>query len=121
MIPARAGPRPIFNSQRKFWRMEKQPDRNQRKALGKGLSALLPSRASTAQAPVVEQPVAPPALLNGKLPEQFEEFHNVPLDHIQPGEQQPRESFDGEKLEQLAQSIRTNGLIQPITVHKTGP
>ena len=102
--------------------MEKQPDRNQRKALGKGLSALLPSRASMAPATVVEQPVAPPAaLLNGKLPEQFEEFHNVPLDHIHPGEQQPRESFDGEKLEQLAQSIRANGLIQPITVHKTGP
>jgi ParB family chromosome partitioning protein len=55
------------------------------------------------------------------LPEEFEEFHNIPLDQIQPGEQQPRESFDGEKLEQLAQSIRVNGLIQPITVQKIAP
>jgi len=55
------------------------------------------------------------------LPERFDDFQSIPLEHIQPGEQQPRESFDGEKLEQLAQSIRVNGLIQPITVHKIGP
>ncbi|MBV8553850.1 MAG: ParB/RepB/Spo0J family partition protein [Acidobacteriaceae bacterium] len=102
--------------------MEKQPDRSQRKALGKGLSALLPGRAGAASV-VIAQLEKPPAeaTLNGKLPEQFEEFHNIPLDHIQPGTEQPREAFDGEKLEQLAQSIRANGLIQPITVQKIAP
>jgi ParB family transcriptional regulator, chromosome partitioning protein len=107
--------------------MDKQPDRNQRKALGKGLSALLPNR--QAHAPVAAANLYPvrreergewkaPAR---ELPAEYEEFHNIPLDRIQPSEQQPRESFDGEKLDQLAQSIRANGLIQPIAVHKIAP
>ena len=41
--PRSAAPKLIFNLQRKFWRMSKEPDRNPRKALGKGLSALLPA------------------------------------------------------------------------------
>ncbi|HEY7303379.1 MAG TPA: ParB/RepB/Spo0J family partition protein [Bryobacteraceae bacterium] len=76
-------------------------ERNPRKALGKGLSALLPTR------PSVSAPEPAPA---------HEEFQNIPLDRIEPGEQQPRDSFDEEKLMELAQSIRANGLIQPITV-----
>jgi ParB family chromosome partitioning protein len=52
------------------------------------------------------------------LPEQFEEFQNIPLDRIQPNEEQPREAFDDGSLEELSQSIRANGLIQPITVYK---
>ena len=103
--------------------MENQQDRNPRKALGKGLSALLPSRSSTASNPVPRPQPAQisPAQVATSLPERFDDFQSIPLEHIQPGEQQPRESFDGEKLEQLAQSIRVNGLIQPITVHKIGP
>lgn len=104
--------------------MDRQPDRNQRKALGKGLSALLPNRQGPApSAPAVlhrvprEEHREPPAHAH-EFPAQFEEFHNVLVEQIQPSEQQPRESFDGEKLEQLAQSIRVNGLIQPITVQK---
>jgi ParB family chromosome partitioning protein len=76
-------------------------ERNPRKALGKGLSALLPSRPSVA-------PAEPPPA--------HEEFQNIPLDRIEPGEEQPRDSFDEAKLMELAQSIRANGLIQPITV-----
>lgn len=105
--------------------MDKQSDRSQRKALGKGLSALLPSRSGTtpahAQTTHANFAEAEGVILALDLPADFEEFHNVPLDEIQPGEQQPRESFDGEKLEQLAQSIRANGLIQPITVQKIAP
>jgi ParB family transcriptional regulator, chromosome partitioning protein len=77
------------------------PERNPRKALGKGLSALLPSRPSI--------PEPDPA-------SRREELQNIPLDHIEPGEEQPRDSFDDQKLAELAQSIRANGLIQPITV-----
>ncbi len=83
--------------------MSTEPDRNQRKALGKGLSALLPQK-QTATATAVEA----------------EEFQNIPLEHIRPSEQQPRTSFDGQGLEELAQSIREHGLIQPITVSKLG-
>jgi ParB family chromosome partitioning protein len=99
--------------------MSKEPDRNPRKALGKGLSALLPSRSSAA---AELAPAAAPKTSSIKsLPEHFDEFQSIPLDKISANEQQPRESFDGDKLQELSQSIQANGLIQPITVYKSGP
>ena len=89
-----------------------QPDRNQRKVLGKGLSALLPNRGATATA------VAVPPPPEASLPENFEEFQSLPLDQIQPGEEQPRDVFDFEKMQELAQSIQANGILQPIVVYR---
>ena len=99
--------------------MTKEPDRSQRKALGKGLSALLPTRNSAAEP--APSPAAPAETAASALPDEFEEFQNVSLDQIQPGEQQPRHNFEDEKLNELADSIRVHGVIQPITVRKTGP
>lgn len=107
--------------------MNRELDRNPRKALGKGLSALLPPRTQPpVPAPEIHQAqtaAAPaPALApKPRLPENFEEFQSIPLDHIEPGGEQPRESFDNDKLHELSQSIQANGLIQPITVLKTEP
>ena len=42
----------------------------------------------------------------------------IPVDYIEPNPFQPRQSFDQEALEELAESIRTLGLIQPVTVRK---
>lgn len=42
----------------------------------------------------------------------------IDLDLIEPSNFQPRTSFDEERLEQLAQSIRENGIIQPLLVRK---
>lgn len=98
------------------------PDRNQRKALGKGLSALLPSRtpptpvAAAATTETSPQPIAP----KPPLPEEFENFQSLPLDQILPGNEQPRRKFDEQSLRELADSIRANGLIQPITVYREG-
>jgi ParB family transcriptional regulator, chromosome partitioning protein len=76
---------------------------NQRKALGRGLSSLLPTR--------------PPALpVNG----QAEEPQSVPVDAVDPNPLQPRRVFHSERLEELAQSIRANGIIQPLVVRKAG-
>jgi len=96
--------------------MTKEAEQSQRRALGKGLSALLPSRA-----PVRDDSESAHATIStkAKLPQQFEDFQNIRLDLIQPNSEQPRESFDAGKLEELAQSIRANGLIQPITVYRT--
>src|SRR5262245_65475541 len=69
-----------------------------RPALGKGLSALIP-----------ETPEVP---RNGLL--------QVDIDLLAPNEQQPRLQVDDARLEELAQSIRTNGVIQPILVRRTG-
>jgi ParB family transcriptional regulator, chromosome partitioning protein len=75
----------------------------QRKALGKGLSSLLPTR-EPAAAP------SAPAVKPGTLP----------LDLIQPNPMQPRTVFDAQGLEELATSIRANGIIQPLIVRKSG-
>jgi len=91
--------------------MNKEPDRNPRKALGKGLSALLPNRGATTAAVAASAPEA-------ALPANFEEFQSIPLDQIQPGEEQPRDVFDYEKMQELSQSIRANGILQPIVVYR---
>ena len=81
----------------------------QRRVLGKGLSALLPQRprevalpiASTAAAPALSKPPGPATL---------------PIDAIHPNPLQPRAVFQAERLEELAASIRANGIIQPLIV-----
>ncbi len=47
-----------------------------------------------------------------------EQFENIAVDRIEASKDQPRGLFDDSKLEELAQSIRTHGVIQPITVRK---
>jgi ParB family chromosome partitioning protein len=83
-----------------------KPD-NPRRALGKGLGALLPTR--TPQLQTVEPPSAPPPDLSS---------NTVPIDSIDPNPTQPRRVFQGERLSELAQSIRANGIIQPLVVRK---
>src|SRR5436190_517558 len=69
---------------------------DKRPALGKGLSALIPD------AP--EPPKSAPT--------------EIDVDLISPNEYQPRHRPDDVRLDELAQSIRANGVIQPIVVHK---
>ena len=71
--------------------MEKRP------ALGKGLSALIPDAPEPRHAPV-----------------------EADIDRLTPNDFQPRGSLDEARLQELAQSIRANGLIQPIVVRKAG-
>jgi len=49
-----------------------------------------------------------------------DEIREIEIDLIQPGQQQPRTFFDEAKLEGLAQSIRTTGIIQPLLVRPKG-
>lgn len=49
-----------------------------------------------------------------------EEVRQLPVDLIQPNRFQPRSVFDDERIEELSQTIRTHGLIQPIVVRKNG-
>jgi ParB family chromosome partitioning protein len=44
----------------------------------------------------------------------------LPIEFLQPGQYQPRQQFDGEKLQELADSIATQGLMQPIVVRPLG-
>ena len=45
---------------------------------------------------------------------------NLPLEDIRPGRYQPRSVFDEEKLAELADSIRAQGVVQPVVVRPTG-
>ena len=49
-----------------------------------------------------------------------DELHHLPLDVIQPGRYQPRSVFDEEKLAELADSIRAQGVVQPVVVRPVG-
>ncbi|MGB8957139.1 MAG: nucleoid occlusion protein [Tumebacillaceae bacterium] len=49
-----------------------------------------------------------------------EEVRQIPIDLIVSSPYQPRTIFDDERIEELAQTIRTHGMIQPIVVRMTG-
>jgi len=49
-----------------------------------------------------------------------EEIISIPLDRIEPNPYQPRKKFEPEKMEELAQSIKTYGLLQPVVLRKEG-
>jgi ParB family chromosome partitioning protein len=71
---------------------------DKRPALGRGLSALIPD------APASPQPSARPL--------------EVDVDLLQPNRFQPRTAMDDDRIEELARSIRSNGIIQPIVVRR---
>jgi ParB family chromosome partitioning protein len=84
-----------------------KPDR--RPALGRGLSALIP-----------EKPAAPPTP-PAQVPEDNRHTQReVDLDLIDPNPLQPRTRFDETRLQELAESINTSGLVQPIVVRRKG-
>jgi len=74
-----------------------------RPALGRGLSALIPEAASVRPA-FVDREADRPTLID--------------LDLLAPNPQQPRAHIDESRLEELAQSIRANGVIQPLVVRR---
>ncbi len=76
--------------------------------LGKGLSAIIGHR-STAVAPA-EPSVGPQQRL----------LH-IPLAEIRPNPRQPRVQFDDDSIRALADSIRANGILQPVLVRPAGP
>ena len=45
---------------------------------------------------------------------------SLPIAQVEPGLKQPRKRFDPETLADLAESIRTHGIIQPLTVRRLG-
>lgn len=50
---------------------------------------------------------------------QMEKFQSIPISHISVNPYQPRETFDENKLTELAQSIKQHGVIQPIIVRQS--
>jgi ParB family transcriptional regulator, chromosome partitioning protein len=86
-----------------------------RKALGRGLAALLPGAAPPAPAP--DRPVPPP-VPGGRGPGGGggDGLRTVAIEDIHPSRDQPRKTFDDARLAELADSIRAQGVIQPLVV-----
>ena len=80
-----------------------------RNALGRGLGALLNDADTVAEKQVV--PPTPPAPAAARINE-------IPLDAIEVNPFQPRSHFDQEALKELSESIKIQGIIQPITVRQ---
>lgn len=70
----------------------------QKKALGRGLQTLIPVGNAAGR----------------------DEIEDVPLSLVSPNPFQPRRAFDGAELEELANSVKTKGVLQPILVRKLG-
>ena len=92
----------------------------QQRGLGKGLSALLGTDADISS---IRKPVdyVNKEVVSEDKPKTASaaDILRIPADLIEPNPFQPRMTFGQEALEELADSIRTLGLIQPITVRKT--
>lgn len=83
-----------------------------KKALGRGLDALL----SATQVAPVETELARSSSADSRSGSATDGLMTLPLDLIQPGQYQPRRDIQQAALEELAESIRTQGLMQPIVV-----
>jgi ParB family chromosome partitioning protein len=77
-----------------------------KRGLGRGLEALLGPQAA-AQAPALEA-------VEGDV------LKHLPVDALAPGKYQPRKFWDQDKLAELAESIKAQGVIQPIVVRDIG-
>jgi len=69
---------------------------NKKFGLGKGLGALIPEEDNSEE----------------------KNINLIPINLIKPNEKQPRKNFDIEKIEQLAESIKEHGVVQPIVLKK---
>ena len=113
---------------------------NKKKGLGRGLGSLLGGPANSAP-PNVSGPQAPAGAVAKPLPsvatttsvatpaaaspasatpvDPESKIWKVAIDKLSQGEFQPRRHFDKEALQELAQSIRENGILQPIVARRT--
>ncbi|AGA78645.1 ParB/RepB/Spo0J family partition protein [Echinicola vietnamensis] len=85
----------------------KKTTTNKKKALGRGLGALLQDSPNKEPKDEVQEQARPEAGI-----------YEIPLDEIQVNPYQPRTHFDKDALQELADSITVQGIIQPITVRK---
>ncbi|MEQ1587234.1 MAG: ParB/RepB/Spo0J family partition protein, partial [Cyclobacteriaceae bacterium] len=85
---------------------------SKKKALGRGLSALLSDTPDTEKLDVdVSSPI-------GSHKTSGDSINEISLSQIETNPFQPRQHFDKEALNELAESIKVHGIIQPITVRK---
>lgn len=87
------------------------------RGLGRGLGVLLGEQDTNSQQPT-RKPIGyvNKEIVGSKVPQDTSDILRIPIGLIEPNPFQPRVTFSEEALAELAESIRTFGLIQPITV-----
>ncbi|MBA3234217.1 MAG: ParB/RepB/Spo0J family partition protein [Propionibacteriales bacterium] len=88
-----------------------------RRGLGRGLGSLIPTTPAREHAAVVD---APPADASAALAVTGAYFGELPIGQIVANPKQPRTDFDEAELDELADSLREVGLLQPIVVRPAG-
>ncbi|MEO7034625.1 MAG: ParB/RepB/Spo0J family partition protein [Polyangiaceae bacterium] len=84
-----------------------EPPKKPFRGLGRGLDALMPARVPVTP----ERTEAAASKYEGNV-------FSCPLDKIVPQKGQPRQHFDNDRIEELAQSLRTHGLLEPLIVRR---
>ena len=103
----------------------------QRRGLGRGLGALIPpsplladgdvARGAAAPAAVGQVPAGEPGVPGSLAEVAGARYEEIAVTAITPNPRQPRRSFDEDTLDELAESIRQVGLLQPVVVRATAP
>jgi ParB family transcriptional regulator, chromosome partitioning protein len=94
---------------------------SKRKGLGKGLDALLSAGLGMSPPPVATTPAGgETTTTTDSLPADGKLAH-IPVEFCQRGKYQPRRDMHPEQLEELAESIKAQGVMQPIVVRQIGP
>ena len=83
-----------------------KPAATKKRGLGRGLEALLGPSAAAATPPLEAQP--------------GDTLKRLPVKQLQPGKYQPRRTMDDDKLKELAESIKAQGVVQPVVVRAIG-
>lgn len=89
-------------------------------ALGRGLGALLGGASVAAKPPQPGSPASVPVATPAAVIEPHERVQRVPLGRIRPCPFQPRKDFTPDTLRELADSIREQGIVQPLIVRDRG-
>ncbi len=90
---------------------------DKRKALGRGLGALIPNLPTAVhQAPAFVEDAQAASSSSVKPQVARRDFFFCPIEEILPSVDNPRQRFDEQRLEELAASIRAQGLVQPLVV-----
>ena len=92
--------------------------KEKRKALGRGLGALLPTSPAPSTTPSAQGTASQSttSVVGGKAEKRS--YFQAQVEDIYPSPEQPRRTFDDSLLDELAQSIREHGIIQPLIVRQ---
>ena len=89
-----------------------------KKGLGRGLDALLGASSQQSSGSMPGADAA--SVLESRSPDVKSELRELPIDLLRPGQYQPRRDMHPDALEELAASIKVQGVMQPIVVRSVG-